>query len=786
MSDAVLELEEKRKELLLEERFKYREATAAEFGVVHQKALRRTRATFAKQCSVASMRNQDVLRRLKQDVLRRLKPANEDFLARAELKASDKRLLDQRTRFQAVVSSRYPTWHEEQLHKEASRLQELERDKLEVEVRRQSAREAFEREQALRVELERKRHELAAAQIREKLEEQQRRLQRHRLDAESHSLQRALELQAQEESRYVDMEVLRTKTSPLRPRRAVPRGVAFDSEDAAADYYANFDFVKAFNEQMALDAAADYYANFDFVKAFNEQVALDAAADSYANLNFVKAFNEQVALEDSVSAHVKWLDQRYQQNVVAAAATTAAAAAAAAAGQQLHQRSAAAAAAQGSPAEAQQQQQQYHHYQQRQQFPDEAWDSPHSPAPAAPTASGNLNLRQHIGEVQVGDAPVRDRAEHGGRTVSLDVFNANPGITATFAAELREDLSTADAAAALAGLLRDMPATAHAPQRVGEELSTADAAAALAGLLRAVERAAAAQPGGAHPLYASAAQLGDEHVAAALDAQLHGSSAPQGGGADDSRAAAVASAGAVLSLVSALSSELVPRAALVGVVTVERVRREHRKHPPPSPAAALARRAAGAAAATRAAARRRLSAQLLLVAAAAAAARRASAAAGDGRLIMAWTDTIDGAAAAGSAFEALRAHVCSLCCDGLWTADQAAETLAAVLSSAAAGQGGTAEEVEVERAQRKVEGLVRAMAQSEHPAATPAAAVTAAATAASSRRSSTKAPAVSLPGVLSTSLSAMMQEIDEFDDGDGAAVAAAGATLRGGDDNDNF
>jgi hypothetical protein len=60
---------------LLEERYKYREATAAEFAVVHQSSLRRTREAFSKQCSVAAMRNRDVLGRFKQVRARTQLPA---------------------------------------------------------------------------------------------------------------------------------------------------------------------------------------------------------------------------------------------------------------------------------------------------------------------------------------------------------------------------------------------------------------------------------------------------------------------------------------------------------------------------------------------------------------------------------------------------------------------------------------------------------------------------------------------------------------------------------------
>jgi hypothetical protein len=49
---------------LLEERYKYREATAAEFGVVRQKTLGKMREAFAAQSAIASMRNQEILQNL--------------------------------------------------------------------------------------------------------------------------------------------------------------------------------------------------------------------------------------------------------------------------------------------------------------------------------------------------------------------------------------------------------------------------------------------------------------------------------------------------------------------------------------------------------------------------------------------------------------------------------------------------------------------------------------------------------------------------------------------------
>lgn len=49
---------------MLEERYKYREATAAEFGVVRQKSLNKMKDKFSAQSTIAGMRNKEVLEQL--------------------------------------------------------------------------------------------------------------------------------------------------------------------------------------------------------------------------------------------------------------------------------------------------------------------------------------------------------------------------------------------------------------------------------------------------------------------------------------------------------------------------------------------------------------------------------------------------------------------------------------------------------------------------------------------------------------------------------------------------
>lgn len=93
----------------------------------------------------------------------------------------------------AATEQLYAAWQEQQLHKDAAQLHELEREKAETELRRQAAQTAFEREQALKAVIEQKRQELALVQVRERSDHEARTLRRKRSaqqarDAERHAV----------------------------------------------------------------------------------------------------------------------------------------------------------------------------------------------------------------------------------------------------------------------------------------------------------------------------------------------------------------------------------------------------------------------------------------------------------------------------------------------------------------------------------------------------------------------------------------------------------------------
>jgi hypothetical protein len=183
----VQEMEEKRKHLalqrqVLEDRQAQRATRASQFGAIHADSLRRAKEKLLLQSEAASRRNSNILQAVYE--------ASQGMRKRTDEPASEKMLSNQRRNFLEVAERMYPSWQEQQMREDARKLHNLEREKFDVEERRQAAVAAFERERALREALGRRRRELENERNRHHQESHLRSLTRARIDSGNREAER--------------------------------------------------------------------------------------------------------------------------------------------------------------------------------------------------------------------------------------------------------------------------------------------------------------------------------------------------------------------------------------------------------------------------------------------------------------------------------------------------------------------------------------------------------------------------------------------------------------------
>lgn len=158
----------------LEARQKLREATAAEFGVVHIHSLKRYLKRVQTQRRVGQTRNQNLFQTITE--IRRQHPASSSSNDQATAQALERA----KHQFSTQVERVYPAWQAQLERRKLLTLRQLEEKKRDIDRRRTQARETFERERALASLIQHTREEVEAASNLEKTEVLARELTRHR------------------------------------------------------------------------------------------------------------------------------------------------------------------------------------------------------------------------------------------------------------------------------------------------------------------------------------------------------------------------------------------------------------------------------------------------------------------------------------------------------------------------------------------------------------------------------------------------------------------------------
>lgn len=308
------ELEERRRELverrqLLEARYKYREATAAEFGAVHKKSLLRLRDQFATQSKVASSRNAEVL-----NVLNEI---NEQFHKKTEWDASGRHLKDQMTLFFNKAEQLFPAWRDEQLRKDAAELHMLEGETLKSTLRRQAAKEAFETQQAVREALERKKRDLAVAQMREHTDDARLRHHRQAVDAQFKEMDRAVYAEAARASQLASANATVTQQEqyPTPPKPPTASELSEKKQDPPPTSQHHAPEPQPRQENIAPGSTKinnSKHMNISSLGSSLDVVHARVDADlepagGGKTFDFLDAVNERTALDESVRIHTELL-----------------------------------------------------------------------------------------------------------------------------------------------------------------------------------------------------------------------------------------------------------------------------------------------------------------------------------------------------------------------------------------------------------------------------------------------------------------------------------------------
>ncbi|CAM9548766.1 unnamed protein product, partial [Phaeothamnion confervicola] len=183
-----------------------------------------------------------------------------------------------------------------QLRSEVEELHRLESARVEAASRRAAAREAFEKEMAVRAVVDGKRHELTVVQMQQQSEDTERQLLRDRRLKEARGVDRLIHAEAARNARDVRRNAALAPTPATPALQEALRGLLVAQKGPAT-----------------ADAATG-------TTAAAGAAAARGTTDAAPSFDFVDAFDAHAALDDSVRAHAEWLSQKFTSEAAAAAA----------------------------------------------------------------------------------------------------------------------------------------------------------------------------------------------------------------------------------------------------------------------------------------------------------------------------------------------------------------------------------------------------------------------------------------------------------------------------------
>lgn len=121
-------------------KIEYRCATLSEFAEIHRKSLRRLQKRRRMELDAVRKRNDKI----------RTQIGDMNKKALAAKDGHERVLKEEKMKFYEKIERLYPVFEKQLLQQHATKLRQLENEKIECNTRRKLAKELFEREQALR------------------------------------------------------------------------------------------------------------------------------------------------------------------------------------------------------------------------------------------------------------------------------------------------------------------------------------------------------------------------------------------------------------------------------------------------------------------------------------------------------------------------------------------------------------------------------------------------------------------------------------------------------------